>query len=218
MRILITGASRGLGRETARLLKDHTLFLVARESPELHDLARELGATAIPADVGEDAERIARTSGPVDVLVNNASELGPSPMPPLQFLHWTVLERILRTNVLAPLHLTQLLLPGLTTLVNLSSDAGVEAYPGWGGYGLSKAALEHQTRTWAAEHPQLRVLLVDPSDMNTDMHRRAEPGVDLAHLPGPERIAPALVKLLLEAQPGFLRTRLEAVSHAGLGR
>lgn len=213
--ILLTGASRGLGRATARLLarQGHRLVLVARGA-DLYELAAELGATAIQADVGEDAERIVAQAGPVDVLINNASALGPSPMPALRDLAWQDLERILRTNVLAPLHLTQLLIDGLTTLVNITSDAGFEAYPGWGGYGLSKAALEHQTRTWAAEHPSLRVLLVDPSDMNTEMHQLAEPGVDLGHLPEPELIAPALVELLATAGPGFLRTRLHAVAVA----
>lgn len=211
--ILITGASRGLGRETARALArlGHRLILVARGA-DLHELASELGATAIQADVGQDAERIAELAGPVDVLINNASDLGPSPQPALRDLDWRDLEQVLRTNVLAPLHLTQLLVNGLTTLVNITSDAGFEAYPGWGAYGMSKAALEHQSRTWAAEHPELRVLLVDPSDMDTDMHRRAEPGVDLSHLPGPELIAPALVELLNTAGNGFTRTRLHAVA------
>lgn len=203
MNILITGASQGLGRETARLLAPHhNLILVAR-----HEVPLE-GTRFVVGDVGQDAERIARQAGPVDVLINNASALGP--MLPLKDYPWQALEQVLRTNVLAPLHLTQLLLPGLKTLVNISSDAGVNAYPTWGGYGLSKAALEHQTRTWAEENPHLRVLLIDPSDMNTAMHREAEPGVDLSHLPGPERIAPALVELL-EGPSGFLRTRLEAV-------
>jgi len=211
--ILLTGASRGLGRATARLLaqQGHRLVLVARGA-DLHDLAAELGATAIQADVGQEAERIAAAAGPIDILINNASALGPSPMPALRDLAWQDLESILRTNVLAPLHLTQLLVAGLTTLVNITSDAGFNAYPGWGGYGMSKAALEHQSRTWAAEHPELRVLLVDPSDMFTEMHQLAEPGVDLSHLPGPELVAPALVELLATAGPGLTRTRLHAVA------
>jgi NAD(P)-dependent dehydrogenase (short-subunit alcohol dehydrogenase family) len=205
MNILITGASQGLGLETARLLKHHRLVLVARTQSKLEAVG--LDAQLIAADVGQDAERIASLAGPIDVLINNASALGP--MLPLKDYPWQELEAVLRTNVLAPLHLTQLLLPGLKTLVNITSDAGVNAYPTWGGYGLSKAALEHQTRTFAEENPGLRVLLVDPSDMNTEMHRQAEPGVDLSHLPGPERIAPSLVELL-EGPAGFLRTRLEA--------
>ncbi len=208
MNILITGASQGLGLETARLLAPkHNLILVARHPDKLNRAAKELNAKAVVADVGQDAERIAHEAQNVDVLINNASALGP--MLPLNDYPWEQLLEVLRTNVLAPLHLTQLLKNHLKTLVNISSDAGVNAYPTWGGYGLSKAALEHQTRTLAEENPHLRVLLIDPSDMNTEMHRQAEPGVDLGHLPGPERIAPALVELL-EGPSGFLRTRLEA--------
>ncbi|MEW6280841.1 MAG: SDR family oxidoreductase [Candidatus Eremiobacterota bacterium] len=221
---LITGASRGLGLETARILarRGTPLILVARGESALrrvqHELSKWTEVLAIPADVSQDAERVAalaRQFGQVDVLINNASILGPTPMPALADYPWFELEKVLRVNVLAPLHLTQLLLPRLT--VNLTSDAGVEAYPGWGGYGMSKAALEHQTRTLAAELGDRghRFLLVDPSDMNTEMHRQAEPGADLSHLPGPELLAPSLVELLdrNDSAP-FRRVRLE-VSHVG---
>ena len=155
---IITGASRGLGLEVARDFagRGAKLVLVARGREDLEAAAGTLrGQTdseAVVADVSEDAERIVETAirrfGRVDVLVNNASELGPSPMPALEDYSWRDFERVLRVNVLAPLHLAQLVLPGMRArregvLINVTSDAGVEAYPGWGGYGASKAALEH---------------------------------------------------------------------------
>ena len=124
-------------------------------------------------------------------------------MPLLADLSWEAMERILRVNVTAPLHLTQLVLPAMRkrnagTILNVSSDAGVNAYPGWGGYGASKAALEHISKVLAAEldGSAIRVITVDPGDMNTQMHRDAEPGADLSHLPAPEKVAPAIVALL----------------------
>jgi short-subunit dehydrogenase len=123
-------------------------------------------------------------------------------MPELEDYDWRDLERVLRVNVLAPLHLVQLVLPQMKQrreglIINVSSDAGVEAYPGWGGYGASKAALEHISRTLGEELKDsgVRVYVVDPGDMNTAMHRAAEPRVDLTSLPGPEVAAPAFVRL-----------------------
>jgi NAD(P)-dependent dehydrogenase (short-subunit alcohol dehydrogenase family) len=143
--------------------------------------------------------------GRIDVLVNNASELGPSPMPVLAQLPIDSFGEILWVNVLGPLKLIQLVLPGMQShgaglIVNVTSDAGVESYPTWGGYGASKAALEHLSRVLAAElkGSGIRVYIVDPGDMNTAMHRAAEPGVDLSHLPTPDRVAPVLVRLLDE--------------------
>src|SRR6185295_4434256 len=109
---------------------------------------------------------------------------------------WQSLERVFRVNVVAPIHLIQLLRP--STVVNITSDAAANAYPRWGGYGASKAALEHASRTLAAEQPGLRVLVVDPGDMNTEMHALAEPGVDLTHLPSPDDVAPRIVRLIEE--------------------
>lgn len=210
---VVTGASKGLGREIARAYagRGARLVLVARGEEALRAVEAELAATtevlAVAADVSEEAERIVegaiRRFGRVDVLVNNASELGPSPMPALEAYRWQDLERVLRVNVLAPLHLTQLVLPGMRArregvVINVTSDAGVEAYAGWGGYGASKAALEHLSRTLAAEleGTGIRVYAVDPGDMNTEMHRLAEPGVDLSGLPGPEVAAPRFVSLV----------------------
>lgn len=212
---LITGASRGLGLEIARQFagRGARLVLVARGEAVLRQAADELARTtavlALSADVSEDAEQIAAAAldrfGRVDVLVNNASEIGPSPMPPLEAYPWDALLGVLRINAVAPLHLTQLLLPQMKTrgegvIINVTSDAGVQAYPGWGGYGASKAALEHLSRVLAAEleGSGVRVYVVDPGDMNTEMHRRAEPGVDLTSLPGPAVPAPAFVHLVEE--------------------
>ena len=206
---LITGASQGLGRALARLLakRGYRLVLNARRAQPLEDLASELGAIAVPGDVSEIAEEIASRAGRVDLLINNASELGPSPMPRLEDYPWAELLRVFRVNAIAPLHLTQLVLPqmkerGSGVIVNISSDAGVNAYPGWGGYGASKAALEHLSRTLAAEleGSGIRVLVVDPGDMNTEMHRLAEPGVDLSHLPSPEVVAPRILELIENAR------------------
>jgi len=212
---VITGASRGLGREIARLfaLKGAKLVIVARGETALGEVANELSRTtdvlAVAVDVGEGADQIAKQAldrfGRVDVLINNASEIGPSPMPSLEAYPWDALLHVFRINAVAPIHLIQLLLPqmkarGEGVIINVSSDAGVQAYPGWGGYGASKAALEHLSRVLAAEldGSGVRIYAVDPGDMNTEMHRQAEPGVDLSHLPGPEVPAPALVYLVEE--------------------
>ncbi|HEU5299347.1 MAG TPA: SDR family oxidoreductase [bacterium] len=233
---LITGASRGLGLEIARLYagRGARLVLVARGEDALRRAAVELSrvteVVALPADVAEDAERIAQAAldrfGRVDVLVNNASDIGPSPMPALEVYPWDALLRVLRVNAVAPLHLIQLLLPqmkarGSGLIVNVTSDAGVQAYAGWGGYGAGKAALEHLSRVLAEElrGTGVRVYVVDPGDMDTVMHRQAEPGADLSHLPGPQVPAPAFVQLAEEetAPSGrFEAMKLTAVLGAGV--
>jgi NAD(P)-dependent dehydrogenase (short-subunit alcohol dehydrogenase family) len=219
---VITGASKGLGREIARLFarRGARLVLVARGEPALRAVAGEVsGVTdvlALPADVAEEAEQIARAAldrfGRVDVLINNASDIGPSPMPALEAYPWEELLRVFRVNAAAPLHLIQLLLPqmkarGEGVIINVTSDAGVVAYPGWGGYGASKAALEHLSRVLAAElgGSGVRVYVVDPGDMNTEMHRLAEPGADLSHLPGPQVPAPAFIRLVEDEAAPFGR-------------
>ncbi len=231
---LVTGASRGLGLAVARAYAQRglRLILTARSADGLERAAGELGATteveALAGDVAdnEHAERLVQRGqerfGQIDVLINNASELGPSPMPTLEELPANALDTILRVNVAAPLRLIQLVLPGMRArrtglIVNVTSDAAVNAYPTWGGYGASKAALEHLSRILAAELEDtgVRVFVVDPGDMNTAMHEAAEPGVDLSHLPGPEVVAPAFVQLLDEATPfgRFEAQKLSAFSH-----
>ena len=203
--VLITGASQGLGRALARLLsaRGYRLVLNARNAERLQELAWELGAIAIAGDVSEVAEEIAAQAGRVDVLVNNASELGPLPMPQLDAYPWDALLRVFKVNAVAPLHLTQLVLPqmkarGEGLIVNISSDAATNAYPGWGGYGASKAALEHISRTLAAEldGTGVRVEVVDPGEMATQMHRDAINGGDVSHLPPPESVAPRIAALI----------------------
>jgi len=212
--VLITGASKGLGRafahELARL--GHPLILNARGAEELREVERELSpftkVVAIAGDVSEIAEEIAARGvqefGRVDVVINNASEIGPSPMPPLERYPWDALLRVFKINAVAPFHLIQLLLPGMRsrghgTIVNISSDAAVNAYAGWGGYGGSKAALQHMSRILEKEldGSGVRVLVIDPGDMNTEMHRLAEPGVDLSHLPDPSSVAPRILSEVL---------------------
>lgn len=222
---IITGASRGLGLEIARRLAQRGahLVLVARGQAALERAARELGrqkeVLAITADVSEAAEEVVARAverfGRVDGLINNASTVGPSPMPKLADYPWQALAQVLKVNLLAPLHLTQLVLPHLAengAVLNVSSDAGVNNYPGWGGYGISKAALEFATRTLAAEQPGVRFYLVDPGDMNTQMHREAEPGVDLSHLPGPEAAADFIVERLARETDRFARWEAAAVA------
>lgn len=206
--VLITGASQGLGRALARLLaaRGYRLVLNARNAERLQEVAWELGATAIAGDVSEVAEEIAAAAGRVDILINNASELGPLPMPTLEDYPWDALLRVFRVNAVAPLHLAQLVLPqmkerGEGLILNISSDAASNAYPGWGGYGASKAALEHISRTLTVEldGTGVRVEIVDPGEMATQMHRDAINGGDVSRLPPPESVAPRIVGLIEDA-------------------
>lgn len=207
---LVTGASRGFGRAVALALADRgwRLVLDARSRADLDAVAALApGSVAVAGDVTSPIHREALTAavevlGGLDLLVNNASELGPSPLPTLAAYPLDALRRVYETNVLAPLALTQLLLPTLTasagTVVNVSSDAAIEAYEGWGGYGSSKAALDHLGRVLAAENTSVRVYGFDPGDMRTDMHQRAFPGEDISDRPEPEAVVPALLRLLDE--------------------
>ncbi|MFZ0042866.1 MAG: SDR family oxidoreductase, partial [Solirubrobacteraceae bacterium] len=195
---IITGASRGLGLALARALaqRGYELVLDARRAEDLMAAAGELSrltdVSAIPGDVTDDWHRgalVAAAGSRLDVIVNNASTLGPSPQPGLANYPLADLQSVYAVNVIAPLALTQMALPLLGeggTVINVTSDAAVEPYEGWGGYGSSKAALEQLTAILAAEHPGLRVYAVDPGDMRTEMHQRAFPGEDISDRPPPE--------------------------------
>ncbi|WIV57718.1 SDR family NAD(P)-dependent oxidoreductase [Amycolatopsis nalaikhensis] len=206
---LVTGASAGLGRALAAALvsRQWTVIGDARDAAALAGAAREIGFTAVPGDVADPAHRAALADAcpAPDLLVNNASSLGVSPLPPLSRYPLAELENVYRVNVFAPLALTQLLLPALTeargTIVNISSDAAVEAYEGWGGYGSAKAALDHVTAVLGVEHPELAVYAVDPGDLRTAMHQRAFPGEDISDRPLPETAVPAFLRLLDERPP-----------------
>ena len=205
---IVTGASRGLGLALAGALADRGWRLVidARDGVALERAAAGLRdraeVTAIAGDVADADHRsaLAAAAGPtVDLLVNNASALGPSPLPPLYAYPLDQLEQVYRVNVLAPLALTQLVLPQLAEgarVVNVTSDAAVEAYEGWGGYGSAKAALEQVSAVLGVEHPALRVYAVDPGDMNTRMHQDAFPGEDISDRPPPEASVPGLLALI----------------------
>ena len=192
---LITGASRGLGLALARALSRDgwDLVLTARDGDALAASAPPR-AHLIPGDVSDAAHQRELATHRVDLLVNNASMLGP--MPALAAYPLEALRRVLEVDLLAPIGLTQLLLPHVGTVVNVTSDAGVEAYAGWGGYGLAKAALDQATAVLAVENPGVRFLSFDPGDLRTAMHQEAFPGEDISDRPLPETVVPAFLRLL----------------------
>ncbi|MRH88978.1 SDR family NAD(P)-dependent oxidoreductase [Nocardia sp. SYP-A9097] len=205
-RALITGASAGFGRAVALALADRgwRLIITARGAEELAKVGAVTGAVVVPGDIADPVhrDRLAEAigSGPLDLVLNNASALGPSPLPPLDRYPIEELVSVFDTNVIAPLAVLQLTLPLLRAadgvVVNISSDAAVGAYPGWGGYGASKAALDQLTAVLGAEHPELRIYSFDPGDMRTAMHQAAFPGEDISDRPEPETVVPALFQLL----------------------
>jgi NAD(P)-dependent dehydrogenase (short-subunit alcohol dehydrogenase family) len=214
---LITGASRGFGRALAsRLAADGwDLVLDARGADDLAVVADALGARAIPGDVTDSAHRAALVAaadelGGLDLLVNNASTLGPSPQPSLADYPLDVLAGVYAVNVVAPVGLIQAALPALRRaggiVVNITSDAAVEPYEGWGGYGSSKAALDHVTRILGAEETEVAVYAFDPGDMRTQMHQEAFPGEDISDRPEPETVVPAFIRLI-EDRPASGRYR-----------
>src|SRR5580658_7838321 len=227
---IVTGASKGFGRAVTRLLARRGLNLVidARGAEALHDAEREFAdftaVVALAGDVTDSAHvhKLVQTAqerfGRIDLVVNNASSIGRSPMPPLEDLSPAIFDRVYKTNVYAPLHLIQHALPCLRashgTIVNVSSDAAVASYEGWGGYGSSKAALEHLSRVLAAEleGSGVRVIVADPGNMDTQLHREAEPGIDLSDLANPEAVAPALLDAIAQSPAGYSRVELQALA------
>jgi NAD(P)-dependent dehydrogenase (short-subunit alcohol dehydrogenase family) len=220
---LITGASRGLGLALAQELADrgHGLVIDARGTEALEEarsaLAGRTAVTAIAGDVADARHRAelvaaADRMGELRLLVNNASVLGPSPQPELGDYPLDVLDAVYRINVLAPLGLIQLALPALRrhggTVLNITSDAAVEDYAGWGGYGSSKAALEQLSHVLGAEQPDVRVYWADPGDMRTRMQQEAFPGEDISDRPEPAASVPGLLRLIERDLPsGRYRAR-----------
>jgi NAD(P)-dependent dehydrogenase (short-subunit alcohol dehydrogenase family) len=214
---IVTGGSRGLGRALTQALLERGWSVVTGARDE-QALARAAAGrdrlTAVPGDVSDAAHRealIAAAGERLDLLVNNASALGPSPQPALRDYPLGALREVYEVDVLAPLALVQLALPRLAAgaaIVNITSDAAVEPYPGWGGYGSAKAALDQVTAILAAEHPELRVYAVDPGDMRTQMQQDAFPGEDISDRPPPEESVPGLMALVEGALPsGRYRAR-----------
>jgi NAD(P)-dependent dehydrogenase (short-subunit alcohol dehydrogenase family) len=214
---LVTGASRGLGRALAAGLarEGYDLIIDARDAAALRDAAagiRAAGGTVvvIPGDITDPAHRAAlaraaRQAGRLDLLVNNAGTLGAAPLPALADYPADELRAAFEVNVIAPIALTQLLLPLLRerggAVLNVTSDAAVEAYAGWGGYGAAKAALEQASNVLAAEEVAIRVWWADPGDIRTDMHQQAFPGEDISDRPLPESVVPGFVRLITERLP-----------------
>jgi len=214
---IITGASRGLGLALTRTLSaaGWSVVVDARSLADLTDATRGLpNVTAIAGDVTDPAHRsalvdAARRQGGLDLLVNNAGALGPSPLPSVSAVAVAAIRDLFEVNVVAPLALTQLALPLLRTgrgvVLNVTSDAAVEAYEGWGAYGASKAALEHLGKVLGVEEEAVTVWQVDPGDLRTRMHQDAFPGEDISDRPLPESVAPGLLGLLAQRPPSGRR-------------
>jgi NAD(P)-dependent dehydrogenase (short-subunit alcohol dehydrogenase family) len=229
---LITGASRGLGRALAAGLarEGFALIIDGRDAAALDLAAADIRAaggdvTAVSGDVTDAAHRAAlsraaETAGRLDVLVNNAGTLGASPLPALADYPPDELRAAFEVNVIAPIALTQQLLPLLRAnggaVLNITSDAAVQAYAGWGGYGAAKAALEQASNVLAAEELAIRVWWADPGDLRTDMHQQAFPGQDISDRPRPETVVPAFVRLISQRLPSG-RYRAAHLMPAGHG-
>jgi NAD(P)-dependent dehydrogenase (short-subunit alcohol dehydrogenase family) len=219
---IVTGASRGLGLALARALDERgwRLIVDARGGAALDAAVEGLGgAVAIVGDLADPGHRRALVEAAgerIDLLVNNASALGPSPQPALAEYPLEELRRVYEVNVVAPLALAQLALPRLSAgavIVDVSSDAAFEPYEGWGGYGSSKAALDQLTAILGAEHPELRVYAVDPGDMRTQLQQEAFPGEDISDRPAPETAVPGLLALI-EGSPPSGRYRASELAAA----
>ena len=227
---IVTGASRGFGRAVTAALLDRGWTVVgdARRQHDLKSAARELNSPRFIAHSGDvtDASHraalvvAATEAGPLRLLVNNASRLGPSPQPTLADYPATELRAVYDTNVFAAVALMQAALPALRrnagTIVNLTSDASVEPYPGWSGYGSSKAALDQLSAILAAEVPDMPVYAFDPGDMRTEMHQAAFPGEDISDRAEPEAKVPALLRLV-DTRPAAGRYRAADLTIVSVG-
>jgi NAD(P)-dependent dehydrogenase (short-subunit alcohol dehydrogenase family) len=222
-RALITGASRGLGFTLADFLakQGFELVLTARGARELEtkaaELARHTRVISIPGDIGDERHQddLRRaTEGGLNLLVNNASTLGPTPLPTLAAYPLAQLRQVYETNLFAPLALIQVTLPALQTsqglVINISSDAALGGYPGWGAYGSSKSALDLISKTLAAEQPEITIVSVDPGDMRTRMHQEAFPGEDISDRPLPETTLPFWAWLLGQPRESISGRRFQA--------
>lgn len=222
---VVTGGTAGLGLALVDALVARAWHVVTdgRRPDLVEDLRRRHGnrVTAIEGDIAfrnhrDEIVAAVQDRGRLDLLVNNASTIGSSPMPRLADLPVDELDRVLQVNLVAPFDLVRALLPELRAargvVVNVSSDAAVEAYQGWGAYSTSKAALDHLSRLLAAEEPDLRVLAVDPGDMRTELHQLAFPGEDISDRPVAAESVPALLYLIDAAPSG--RHRVAAVREA----
>jgi NAD(P)-dependent dehydrogenase (short-subunit alcohol dehydrogenase family) len=229
---VVTGASRGLGFALADALASagYALVVDARHDAALSSAAADLDSrsdahvTALSGDITDPGHRrdlaaAAAALGGASLLVNNAGTLGASPLPALADYPEGELVAAFAVNVVAPIALTQLLLPDLRrnggAVLNVTSDAAVEAYAGWGGYGAAKAALEQASNVLAAEESAIRVWWVDPGDIRTRMHQQAFPGEDISDRPLPESVAPAFLRLITERMPSG-RYRAAELRPAGL--
>ncbi len=206
---IVTGGSRGLGLALVRALAERGWHVVTdgRDAAALDAAVAGLDVVAVPGDVTDPEHRrqLVAAAGPsIDLLVNNAGGLGPSPLPGLVDYPLDALAQLFEVNVVAPLGLIQAAAPTLAAgavIVDITSDASVEAYEGWGGYGATKAALDHAGRVLAVERPDLRVLTIDPGDMRTQMHQDAFPGEDISDRPLPEASVPAILALIEGSEP-----------------
>ena len=232
--VLVTGAGRGLGAALAKELASQGahVVLVAREPLAVESVASEIRsaggvAHALAADVADKEAVYAITgaaaalAGPIDVVVHNASTLGAAPLPLLLDTECEDLERVLEVNLVGPFRITKavagsMVLRGSGLVVNITSDASVNPYPGWGMYGVSKAALDHLGRIWAAEleGTGVRFLTVDPGEMNTQMHREAMPEADPATLADPADVARRIAAIILDAERIPSGSRMEAADRS----
>src|SRR5438552_2681936 len=211
--VLITGASKGLGAALAGELAraGARVVMVARHADELEKVAARIGAYALPADVGDKhavhgiAGAAAALVGPIDILIHNASTLGPTPLRLLLDTECEDFEQVLQTNLIGPFRLTRIVagamaLRGSGLVVHVSSDAAVAAYPRWGAYGVSKAALDHLNRSWAVEVPGVKFFSVDPGEMDTDMHAQAMPDAEKSSLARPADVARRVARMIADSE------------------